>query len=358
MVTPYLDIPESITAVDTSGLASIIAELPTQIEHASKEFNLISLPTEWAQVNQVVFCGMGGSAIGGELASDLPATALRKLVMLIREYEIPEFVDANTLVVVVSYSGHTEEALACFYAAQKKGTKILVVTSGGQLAKEAVVANIPMYKFVYEAPPRDSLGYLFAPLLRVLVVTGVITPTEANLQPTINILRLLTKQFSPKVGSDTNYAKKIAYQVYDRVPVVVGSGILRGVARRLVNQFNEHSKTVSFLEILPELNHNFIEGLKWPERFRDDAYILIMRSIFDHPQVAKRFDILEEFLKDNNLNYEVLQGVGEDWWSQKMSLVYLGDWISYYLAILNRTDPAAIPQISALKNKLRSKKLV
>lgn len=350
----YLDTKDTLNQIDKSGLFRILQEFPQQLASAVQEFEELKPPNSWQGVSEVVFCGMGGSAIGAELASDLPSGLLRKPLFVIRDYNLPEFVSKETLVVIVSYSGDTEEPLSCFKQAEKIGAQIMVVTSGGWLAKTAKVKNIPNYIFNYPAPPRDSLGYLFVPLVKILVLTQVISKKEADLENSFKLVKELVNKFKPEVATNQNQAKTLAYKIYDHIPLIVGSGTLQGVARRWKEQFNEHAKNAAFFDILPALDHNTVEGFGFPTHFKDNVAVLLLTSSFDNPEVAKRFIYFKEYLQGVDIVCEEIIGQGSDIWSQKLSQIVLGDWTSYYLALLNKIDPSAIPAINSLKERLRA----
>lgn len=350
-ISPYLDNPAA-TEVDKSDLARILADFPSQLENASQEFAKIRLPANIINTKQVVFCGMGGSASGAQLGADLPAGLARKPVHVIRDYDLPAWLDQDTVVVVISYSGETAEALACFDQASSQTQTVIVVTSGGELAKRAQANGAVLYQFAYEAPPRDALGYLFAPVVIILEQTGVLQKKEAELTPAIKLITELAGLYSPKIATAQNPAKQLAYRLFDRVPIIIGSNITRSVARRWKNQFNEHAKTASWFDELPEANHNTVEGFNLPARFKDDVVIIFLESNFDHPEVIKRQSLWREHLKGHGVETETIEAKGGDIWSNKLSLTYLGDWASYYLALLQRLDPEAIQVIKELKRKL------
>jgi glucose/mannose-6-phosphate isomerase len=297
---------------------------------------------------------MGGSAIGAELASDLPPALLRKPLFVIRDYNLPKFVSKESLVVIISYSGDTEEPLSCFKQAQSTGAQIIIITNGGWLAKTAKDNKIPSYIFNYPAPPRDSLGYLFVPLVKILVLARVITEQEADLEKSFKLVKELVNKLKPEIETKQNQAKTLAYKICDHIPLIVGSGILQGVARRWKEQFNEHSKNAAFFDVLPALDHNTVEGFGFPTNFKDNVAVLLLTSSFDHMEMTKRFVYFKEYLMGADIVCEEIIGQGNDIWSQKLSQIVLGDWTSYYLALLNRIDPSAIPAINSLKGRLRA----
>lgn len=355
MIQPsYLDLPESVTGVDSKKLHVILTDFPGQLRAASVGVDTLVFPAAWKDYQQVVLCGMGGSGIGSELASDLPAGLLQKPLTVVRDYHLPAFVNAGTVVAIVSYSGATEEALSCFAEAVKKQAGVMVVTSGGPLLTLAKKEKVVLYQFTYAAPPRDSLGYLFVPLLKLLEAAGVLTPKEADITAAVKTVQEITATCLPTESSKTNPAKVLAYHLYDHVPVIVGSQITAGVARRWKDQCNEHGKSAAWFDVFPELNHNTVEGFHWPARWHDDVVVILLRTAYEDPQVAKRFELFAEHLVEQNILCEVVQAQGTDMWSQKLSLVALGDWVSYYLALLYKTDPSAIPNINELKAKLRA----
>lgn len=357
MTTPsYLDTPQAVTAVDSQNLAAILRDIPGQFERASQEFGALSLPPNWRSLKEVVFCGMGGSAIGAQVACELPFELRRKPLAVVRDYSLPAHVGQDSLVVVVSYSGDTEEAVACFEQAVARQVQLLVVTSGGVLEAKAKAQGVLCYKFTYPTQPRDAFGFLFAPLLRVLVETGVLEPNEARLGPACEILASQISGLDVTSPTPSNLAKQLAFKLFDHVPLVVGTSLTLGVAQRWKNQCNEHSKVAAFYDALPELNHNTIEGFAQPARFKDDVVVVLLMTDFDHPEVALRMRLFKGFLDGQGVAVETLKGLGQDIWSQKLSLVALGDWTSYYLALLNRVDPAPVPMIAALKAKLRGLK--
>lgn len=349
----YLDTPGA-AAIDADNLAAILRQFPDQLATASKEFAKLKLPREFSKVKQVVFCGMGGSAIGAEVACDLPIELIRKPLFVLREYELPKFVGPDTLVVIVSHSGDTEEPLACFKQALKAGCPIVAIAGGGALAKQAKAQAVPLYHFNYVTQPRDAFGYLFAPLVKLLEASGVLQPSETSLEPAIAVCRELTAQFDTGVPTAKNMAKHLAYLTYDHIPLVVGSGVLCGVARRWKNQFNEHSKSAAFFDLLPETDHNTVEGFDAPARFHDDVMVFLLTSSYDYPEITKRAEILHQFLAKNHILTEVVQPLkAGDLWVEKLSQLLLGDWVSYYLALLYRTNPTPVPVIDELKSALR-----
>lgn len=349
---PYLDINETARRVDSANLAGVLVDFPNQLTKTLIEFEKIVSSLDLSGFDQLVFCGMGGSAIGAELACDLPFDLKRKPLWIVRDYNLPAWVDKSTAVAVISYSGETAEVLSCFEQAKNRAGIVIVITSGGQLARLAVGAHLPLYQFDYQAPPRDALGYLFVPAVMLLERTGILNNQQADLSSAISLLQELKDIYGPNTPTAQNPAKQLAYQLYDHVPVVVGSGLTKSVARRWKNQFNEHAKTSCWFDELPEASHNTVEGFTFPSRFKDDAVVLFLESNFDHPDIIKRQSLWRNHLLQQGIQTVSLEAKGMDIWSNKLSLVYWGDWVSYYLALLYRVDPAPVLTIDKLKAQL------
>ncbi len=349
---PFLDTPAA-AAPDSSGLYQKLVELPDQLAVAAQEVAKLESPARWRDVVFVVMCGMGGSAIGGEVAADLPVGFRRKPLLVNREYDLPAHVGVGTLVIIISYSGETEEALACFAEAGRLGAERFVVAGGGRLAELAQAQGVPCYRFSYQAPSRDAFGYLFAPVVWALGAAGVLEPAETDLTASIAALRAYALALAPSVPSTENPAKTLAYLMFGRVPIIVGSRLTQGVARRWKNQLNEHAKTVASWDALPELNHNTSEGFVNPAHFKADCVVLLLGTSADHPEVAKRRGIFSRHLQRSGVVVQEVVGAGVGLWAEKLTLLALGDWASYYLALLYRTDPAPVLVIDALKAELR-----
>lgn len=323
-----------------------------QLERAGREFAGLKLPETLAGVERVVFCGMGGSGIGAAVACDLPPELARKPIFVVDGYGLPSFVDERTLVVAVSYSGDTEEVLSCFGQARDKGAPTVAVCGGGALAREAAQAGVPAYQFDYKSQPRDAFGFLFSPLVAILERAEVITREQADLGPAVKSVGSAIDSYAPEVPTASNRAKQLAYRLFDHVPLVMSGRVMAGVARRWKNQINEHAKSMAWFDVLPEANHNTVEGFRWPARSKDDTLVVMLRSSFEHERVQLRQNLLAQHFEEEHIELEQVESQGNDLWSQKLSALTLGDWVSFYLALLYRTDPEDIPVIKKLKGKL------
>jgi len=342
-----LDQIDLIKGLDQSDMAGSILALPTQIEAALLQIEKISLPPDWGKVKNICFVGMGGSAIAGALMADLPALDKKIPLNVIRGYELPNWIDKNSLVIVASHSGKTAEAISVFKYAAVREAKIFVIAERGKLEKMGKMEEAIIFDYDTNAEPRAAIGFQLG------AVFGLMKKMEFiayEIDSALEILRKLNKELNPKVLTEKNLAKSLAYFCFDHLPVIVSSGILKSVAWRWKTQFNENAKNFSFTEVMPECLHNAIEGLDEPKRFRDDFVYLILSNSFDVQELQEKTEAFKNILENKNIAYELIEAAGEDVMSQKFSLVLLGDWVSYYLALLNGIDPTPVKTIEKMKN--------
>ena len=311
-----------------------------------------NLPADYAEVDRIIILGMGGSAIGGDLVRSLAETEAKVPVLIHRDYGLPAFVDNRTLVIASSYSGNTEETLSAFELALKKGAKNLAMTTGGKLQAMAKERNVPVFKITYKAQPRAALGFSFLPALGFLQRLGFIKDKSADLAETVRVLEELSTRIDEKAPSSRNPAKKLAQRLYGCLPVIYGAGILAEVARRWKTQINENSKAWAFYEVFPELNHNATVGYQFPPEIARRIRVVLLRSPSLKQRIKLRYEVTGELLDRAQIAHEFVDSEGDSPLSQMMSLVMLGDYASYYLALLYRVDPSPVEVINYLKERL------
>lgn len=339
-----LDDKKQISKLDKSNMASFILQLPEQIEQSLEKINKMEIPADWTEIKNICLCGMGGSAMAEALVTNLPHSARKISMNVIRGYDMPAWVNENTLVILTSHSGNTQETLSALAKAQKLTQNIFVVTTGGELEKQA--KNNLIFKYETPAQPRAAFGYQLGAIFGLLKKLEIISE---NLQPTIDLIKKINTDYKLEVATEENIAKKLAYACLDRFPVIVSSGILQSVAWRWKTQFNENAKNSCYTEFLPEAMHNAIQGLQKPNRFKDDAIFIILKNSFDNPELKMQFEKFIKVLDEQKIRYEIVDALGDDVWSQKLSTLILGDWTSYYLALLNNIDPTPVEIIERSK---------
>ena len=337
---------------DPEGMLARIKELPMQCRQAWQAAMNFKLPADYAGVDKVIILGMGGSAIGGDLVRSLVQSEAKIPVIVHRDYGLPAFVDDKTLVIASSYSGNTEETLSGFEPALKTKAKKLAMTTGGKVQELAEANNIPVFKIEYKAQPRAALGFSFLPTLGVLQKLGFLKDKSADVTESVQVLELLSARLDEKSPLTGNPAKQLAQRLYGCLTVIYGAGIAAEAAHRWKTQINENGKAWAFYEVFPELNHNATVGYPFPPEIAQKIRVILLRSPLFNERVKLRYDVTCELLKRAGVAYEFVDSEGKSALSQMMSLVMMGDFSSYYLAILYRVDPSPVDVISYLKDRL------
>lgn len=347
-----LDDPQVYLTFDPSNVREHIRGMPYQCLKAWERALDFKVPPDYAHIDNVCILGMGGSAIGGSLLSDIGKSIYKIPVIVNREYDLPAFVNSKTLVIASSYSGNTEETLSAFNQAMRTPAKKLVITTGGRLKSIAEQHNIPVFIIDYASPPRFALTHSLFPLLAISQNIGLIHDISHDVEEAIQVMQdmqIMSMESSPTVQ---NRAKQLAVHLYNRLAIIYGAGILSSVAQRWKTQINENSKAWAFYEVFPELNHNAVVGYLNPEDLAQKICVIMLRSPNIHSRVLLTYEAASELLNQADVHYEVIETQGDGVISQVMSLIQFGDWVSYYLAMLYRTDPAPIKAIEQLKRRL------
>jgi len=347
-----LDDPQVFKQYDSGDMLTRICEMPWQCEQSWQMAMRFSLPADYSEVDKVVILGMGGSAIGGDLVSSLAAAEARLPILVHRDYGLPAFVDARTLVIASSYSGNTEETLSSFEQALRTEAKKLVITTGGKLKAMAKERNIPAFSFAYKAQPRATLGFSFLLILCFLQRLGFLKDKSADVVETVKILQEMAQKMNEGVLASHNPAKQMAQRLYRYLPVIYGAGVAAGVAHRWKTQINENSKAWAFYEAFPELNHNAVVGYQFPRELARRVRVVLLRLPSFSQRIQLRYQATCQLLDRAKISYEIVDGKGKSLLSQVMSLVLFGDYASYYLALLYKIDPSPIKAIDHLKQQL------
>ncbi len=348
-----LDDPSLYARLDPSGMGQRLASLPRQVRLAWRDARALSLPSSYRSVDKVVLVGMGGSGVGGDLLGDLLALEPAGPVFAVcRDYRLPSWVDAKTLVIASSYSGNTEETLACFRDALGRSAKVVAVTAGGHLQQEAQSHGVPLLSINYQGEPRSALGFSFLAPLALLQGLGLAPDQAAALEEAIILLEGVLRRYGPGQPAEGNEAKRLARDLEGRLVVVYGAGFLGGVARRWKTQINENAKGWAFAEALPELNHNAILGYQFPRALAAGVFVVLLHSPLLGGRVSARYPITMELLQRAGVPHQLVKVEGVAPLAQVLGAIALGDWTSYYLAVLNGVDPAPVEAIEYLKGRL------
>jgi glucose/mannose-6-phosphate isomerase len=265
---------------------------------------------------------------------------------------MPAFVGTSTLVVVSSYSGNTEETLAAFRGARESGAKILCLTTGGEVLRLAKLSGYPVIKVVPGLQPRAALGYSFFPLLLALTRIGIVRNQDASIRETIDLLWRLSRRFG-NLRNKTNQAVRIARMLHGKLPIIYSSSEhLDAVNVRWRGQISENAKQLAYGHVLPEMNHNEIVGWEVDRALMTKTTVVFLKDKGVHDRVRLREDITRSIVRRRAGKVLEVSSEGSSLLARIFSLVYLGDWVSYYLAILNKRNPTPVKVIEYLKNEL------
>jgi glucose/mannose-6-phosphate isomerase len=352
-----LDDSAQFGRLDPGDMLQRVGELPQQCRVAWTLAQALELPATYEAFRHAVVIGMGGSAIGGALLQGLVTGECGVSITVVRGYRLPAFAHGpDTLTIGCSHSGNTEETLSALGQALERGTRPVVVTTGGKAAALAQERGIPLLRYEYPSQPRAALGYSFTLLLGLFCRLGLARDRSADLEEAVRTMEAWQAEIGPQIPAARNAAKSLARQIEGRLPVAYGAGFLAAVANRWKTQFNENAKHWAFFETMPELNHNAVVGLGIPQAVRERTLVLMLRSKLDHPRTQVRWDVTQELLRREGVANETVWARGEGRLAHMLSLIHFGDCVSYYLAMLNGVDPTPVETIAFLKRRLAEAK--
>lgn len=346
-----LDNLDLIKHLDTDDMYHKIIHMPEHILQAYNTPN-IKYPKDFTpatnNIKRIVICGMGGSAI----AADIIYALFNHLIPIniSKDYNTP-FIDENTLLIACSYSGDTEETLACVNSAIKNTKHIWAVTTGGKL-KDIIDNKFPYLEITKGYPPRSAIAFLFFSVLKALEIEAIIPDQSKSVQKVAANLMMKAGAIAKSVPQINNLAKSSAEQINNKVPLFYSSNpLLAPVAYRFKCQINENAKYPAFFHTFPEMNHNEIEA--WENMEHNAKFIPVFIRFFNENALyEKRLTVFKKILSDNHIDYLEFFADGDTDIAKLFSLIYLGDMISYYLAILNNTNPTTIKFINYLKQNI------
>lgn len=349
-----LDLKNGVSSMDKEGMLELINNFPRQCRDAYKIGEDFKISKSFAKgIENIVFAGMGGSAIGADLIRTYVKDEIKFPIDVIRSYTIPNYIGKNTLALVCSYSGNTEETLSAYNFLKKKKARLIVLASGGEIVRLAKKDKAPHIIIPQGMPPRSALGFSAIPFLVVLSKLGLIKSKKQNILSAADYLERLKKELCASPNGGKNYAKSLAEKLHGKFIVLYGaSEHTDAVVTRWRGQIAENSKALASSHIFPEMNHNEVVGWEYPKAVLENIAVVILRDKGDHPRVQKRMEITKYILKKATDNIIEVESRGEDLLTRILSLIYIGDYTSVYLAFLNKVDPTPVERVMYLKNEL------
>ena len=345
---------EEISKVDKSGMYDLAKSFNVQLKEGKAIAEQVDLSTDLMDgVTGVVVVGMGGSAIAGDLVRCFAQSSAAVPISVIRNYELPGYVGDKTLVIASSFSGNTEETLAGLREALKRGSRIICITSGGEVERIAEEQGLSVVKIPGGMPPRAALGYSLSVLLVIADALKIIHIAEDEWTESFATLDNLIGEYS--VLNSENEARSIAEHLKDKLPIIYSAtGLLESVNIRWRGQIQENAKKMAYGNVYPELNHNEIMG--WQSAGAGSMHstlgVVVLRDKEDHSKNQHRMAITMGLLEARAGSWIEVQSKGESRLARMLSTICLGDWVSLYLAYIREVDPTPIELIDKLKEEL------
>jgi len=341
-------------SIDKTNFISYLQNFPNQIVESDKIFKNAKISINAQNIDNIIYIGMGGSAIAGDIIRESLFDNLKVAIHLNRGYDVPEFCNEKSLIIAVSYSGNTEETLSSVRSATKKGAQIVAVTSGGELGKLAEENKWTVLAVPGSLPPRQAFGYLFFSVLRLFKFLKVCNVSDKEINNILQLSTRIVQQNDYTSASGRILSKEIARQIQNNIPIIYAPAPNFGaVAIRWKNQFQENSKSMAFANVIPEMNHNEIVGWEMEHAAIKNFVVLFLEPENMHPRIAARVNLTKNIIRDKGGKSIEIFTEGKTNLEQALYLILLGDWITYYLAIFYEKDPLSILNIDYLKSELK-----
>ena len=338
---------EEIAKIDPADTVKTTSLANEQAKTAWEQVKALPIQPLKSKVTSVIFCGMGASIYGALVLKALKGETLPFPIELISDYHLPAYVNKDTLVVLTSYSGTTEEVLSCAKEAKEKGAPMLVLTKGGPLAQFAKDNNVPGYifdgKLNLSSTPRLGNGYTVIGLLGLFKKLGIV---DINEEEMLGAFAYIDKN----IESIKMRALKDSEILQDKIPVIFAGEHLSGNAQIIRNQFNETSKAFSAFYLVPDLNHHLMEGLQFPTK--SNLYFLVFNSHNYSPKIQKRMQLTMDVVKQNHRDILEYTTKGLNKYQDFLEMLAYGSWLTLYLALRYDQNPAINPWVDWFKNEL------
>lgn len=340
-----LDDQMYVQRIDKSGALEIALGEPDQLRH---HFNV---DVGYSGIENVVYCGMGGSALAALLSLSWPR--FKVPFEVVRGYSLPPYVDQRTLCIVSSASGNTEETLSALSEAESRAAQIVVIAGGGKLAELAKEKKYPLALLPSAKQPRYGVFYNYRALVEIAITSGIATEDDiSKLEDTASFLGEAVRQWGPQIPEKENLAKQIALDCLGKSVVIYGGPLMAPAAYKWKIDFNENAKQIAWNGTYSEFNHN--EFIGWSKQPVEKPYSVIdLRSNLEHPMIQKRFVLSERLLSGLRPSPIVVNADGVDVLTQLLYCVLLGDFVSLYSAIAAGTNPEPVELVEKFKLMLK-----
>ncbi|MCJ7715969.1 MAG: bifunctional phosphoglucose/phosphomannose isomerase, partial [Anaerolineales bacterium] len=337
---------------DSLNMLAEMNGLPEQLESAWSEAQALPL-SDFKGIKKVLITGMGGSAIGASLLKAYAAPIASVPIEVHRDYGLPAWANGkDTLVIVSSHSGNTEETLSAMETALERGCSLLAISTGGKIADLAREKDVDLWIFNHKGQPRAAVGYSFCLLLNVFFRLEFLPDPKEEIKDAVAEMQKGRDLFAPELPDHHNPAKRLAGQLIDRWVSVFAADLLAPVARRWKGQISEIAKAWGQFEALPEADHNTLAGIVNPEANLVKTMALFLQADANHPRNQRRIELTKKGFMIEGLCTDLVQATGKTRLAQMWNLIQFGDFTAYYLAMAYDVDPTPVAAIENLKREL------
>ncbi len=351
-----LDDTEAMKVIDRVNVRGSIEQLGEQSRQAWDEVHAMTFPDAYKAAKSIVFSGMGGSALGAYVNKALFWDTLAIPFEIVNDYHLPAYTKGETLVILSTYSGTTEETLACGVEAVAKKSMVTGVTTGAKLGEFMKANALPAYIFVPKFnpsnQPRLGSGYSVVGLSAMLDVLGYVHVDAKDIEEIVAVLAKGNSVYGVDIPEKSNKAKLLARAWVQKIPVIVAARHLMQVGRVLRNQIHESAKSFAAYHDVPELNHHLLEGLTNPATNKEMLRFLFLDSVLYEDKIKKRMDITKVVIEKQGIAVERFAATAQSRIAQAMECIQFGAYVNYYMAMLSDLDPSKIPWVDYFKAEL------
>lgn len=357
MAESILDSLEAMKQIDKSNVLGSVQSLAAQVRDTWEQVQELELHIDASKIRNVVVAGMGGSQLGPDVIKHVFKDQLEVPFEIYNHYQLPKYVGEDTLVLLSSYSGTTEEIVAAGQEAKASGAQVLVISTGGTLLDMAKDNNWDAHVIKPSHnpsnQPRMAIGYSVFGVVALLIKAGLLSVEESQVQAVIKRIEETAAGLEVDIPQDNNPAKQMAFNMLNRIPVLIAAEHLEGAVHVFNNQLNENAKTYSEYRILPELNHHLMEGLRFPQENDKNLFFVLFNSTLYHPRVQKRVEVTQEVIDRAGIDTTTLLIDSQSRLEQAFEVITFGAYTNFYLAMLENIDPAPIETVDYFKEQLK-----
>lgn len=341
---------------DKSNVYGSILNLHQQCAHAYQDVQKINIPKSYQDINKILVVGMGGSGLGARAVEAIYKNKLKYPILRLNDYNLPNWVDKKTLVIVSSYSGSTEEVVMATKECVKKKLKWIAIAKGSKIKELALKHQAPIYeinpKYNPSNQPRMAIGYALTGLITILSKLKVISLTQKDLDEAIKAMKQVVEVNKISVKYSNNQAKQLAKLIENKQVIFSASEHLAGIFHTVKNQMNENAKHLAHRHDIPELNHHLMEGLQFPHTNQSDVVFILVQSDLYHPRNQKRVNLTKKVIEKNKISTFTYHPQAKTRLAQALEAIQFGAFVNHYLTLTHGLDPSPIPWVDYFKQKL------